>query len=77
MRCNDLLRKLAEYEDGLLPADLCATLESHLADCIPCAELRRDLRLLSGLCRQASRPPMPEGLRLRLLALLRRDDTPS
>ena len=73
MKCNELLRKLAEYEDGVLPAELCAALETHLADCIPCAELRRDLGLLSGLCRQAPRPPMPEGLRRRLRALLRRD----
>ena len=75
MRCDDLLRKLAEYEDGVLRQELCAALEAHLEDCVPCAELRRDLGLLSGLCRQAPRPAMPEGLRLRLLALLSRDES--
>ena len=73
MTCHELLRRLAEYEDGVLPGDLCAALETHLKDCIPCAELRRDLGLLSGLCRQAPRPAMPESLRLRLRALLRGD----
>ena len=74
MKCNDLLRRLAEYEDGVLPQELCAALEAHLADCVPCTELRRDLGLLSGLCRKALRPAMPEGLRLRLLALLQGDE---
>jgi anti-sigma factor RsiW len=72
MSCDDLLRKLVEFEDGVLPQDLCAALEAHLKECGSCAELQRDLGLLSGLCRQAPRPSMPEGLRLRLLALLRR-----
>lgn len=72
MSCDELLRKIAEYEDGVLPRDLCAALEAHLTDCIPCAELRRDLRLLSGLCRQVPRAAMPEALRVRLSALLRR-----
>jgi len=74
MSCDELLRKLAEYDDGVLPPDLCAALEAHLASCIPCGELRRDLRLLSGLCRQVPRPAMPQSLRLRLSALLRRGD---
>ena len=73
MSCDELLRRLAEYEDGVLPKELCAALETHLVDCVPCAELRRDLLLLSALCRQVPRPPMPEALRLRLGALLRRE----
>ena len=70
MSCDELLRRLTEYEDGVLPPDLCGMLETHLRDCVPCAELRRDLELLSGMCRQAPRPPMPEGLRQKLRALL-------
>jgi hypothetical protein len=73
MTCDELLRRLAEYEDGVLPPELCAALETHLEGCISCAELRRDLGLLSGLCKQAPRPVMPEHLRLRLRALLERD----
>lgn len=70
MSCDDLLRRLTEYEDGVLPEDLCGVLEEHLRDCAPCAELRRDLEALSALCRQGPQPAMPEGLRDRLRALL-------
>jgi hypothetical protein len=69
--CDDLLRRLTEYEDGVLPADLCGMLEAHLRDCVPCAELRRDLELLSGMCREGPQPAMPEELRQRLRALIR------
>jgi hypothetical protein len=71
MSCDELLRRLTEYEDRVLPAELCRALETHLRDCVPCAELRRDLEQLALMCRQAPRPTMPEGLRERLRALLR------
>jgi putative zinc finger protein len=70
MSCDELLRRLADYDDGALPKDLCASLESHLERCIPCADLRRDLIALSRLCRSAERPPMPAELRERLRALV-------
>jgi anti-sigma factor RsiW len=74
MSCDDLLRRLTEYEDGVLPPDFCRILEAHLRDCPPCAELRRDLEALSTLCRQGvERPAMPEDLRRRLRALLKAD----
>ena len=72
MSCDELLRRLAEWEDGVLPPDLCRALETHLADCPPCAELRDDLRQLSSMCRQAPRPEMPAALRLKLRAAPRR-----
>jgi anti-sigma factor RsiW len=72
MSCDELLRRLTEYEDGLLPADLCQVLETHFRDCPPCAELRQDLEWLKGMCRQVPRPPMPEELRQRLRVLLRK-----
>jgi hypothetical protein len=70
MSCEELLRRLAEWEDGVLPADFCRTLEAHLERCPPCAGLRDDLRRLSALCRQSSRPAMPADLRRRLRELL-------
>ena len=72
MTCSELLRRLVEFEDGVLPQELCGELEAHLQECVTCAELRHDLALLSGLCRKGPRPAMPDGLRLRLVALLRR-----
>jgi hypothetical protein len=70
MKCDDLLRRLTEYEDGVLPAELCRALEQHFGDCPPCEELRRDLLLLKRLCEKTPREPMPEALRERLRGLL-------
>ena len=66
MSCSDLLRRLTEYEDGVLSADLCGALEEHFRDCLRCAELRRDLATLHALCHQESPLPMPVALRERL-----------
>jgi anti-sigma factor (TIGR02949 family) len=72
MSCDELLRRLTEYEDGVLPADFCQALEIHMRDCPPCAELRRDLQTLSALCRQGvKQPAMPQALRDRLRGYLR------
>jgi len=68
--CEDLLRRLVEWEDGVLPADFCGALEQHLRDCPPCAELHADLRHLRVLCGQIPRPDMPAELRRKLIALL-------
>lgn len=35
-RCRELVAQLNDYLDGELPADLCAELELHLADCPDC-----------------------------------------
>ena len=70
MSCDELVRHLAEYEDGVLSEDLCGLLERHFRDCAPCAELRWDLEALQALCRQGPSPAMPEGLRGRLRGLL-------
>jgi len=70
MSCDDLLRRLVEWEDGVLPPDFCAALERHLHDCPPCAELQADLLKLRGLCGQVPRAEMPAELRKKLRDLL-------
>jgi hypothetical protein len=71
MDCDELLRRLADYDDRALPADLCLSLERHLERCVPCHELRRELIAVSEMCRRAlDRPPMPAELRLRIEVLL-------
>lgn len=70
MSCDELLRRLVDWEDGVLGEDFCRALEAHLHDCPPCAELHADLRRLSSLCHQVPRPGMPAELRAKLLGLL-------
>jgi hypothetical protein len=74
MKCDELLRRLTEYEDGALDKELCQALEAHLLECVPCEELRRDLLQLKTICQKSPRPEMPAGLRDRLRALLRDED---
>jgi anti-sigma factor (TIGR02949 family) len=66
MTCDELLRRLTEYEDGVLPDDVCRELQRHLADCEPCHDLRHDLEALSRICRSCAAPRMPDDVRRRL-----------
>ena len=66
MTCEELLRRLADYEDGVLPADVCEELQRHLEGCEPCQGLRDDLEALSRICRSCAPPRMPEDVRRRL-----------
>jgi RNA polymerase sigma-70 factor (ECF subfamily) len=66
MTCDDLLRRLTEYEDGVLPGDLCEELQRHLEGCEACQSLRRDLEALSRICRSCAPPRMPDDVRRRL-----------
>jgi hypothetical protein len=71
VKCDELIRLLAEYQDGALDRALCSELERHIDDCAPCGELRHDLETLARLCRCAPRPRLPEDVRERLLRRLR------
>jgi predicted anti-sigma-YlaC factor YlaD len=71
MKCNELLRQLAEYKDGALPASLCEEIDRHVAGCPPCADLERDLADLQRMCRESPRPCLPEDARARIERLLR------
>jgi mycothiol system anti-sigma-R factor len=70
MNCDDLLRRLTEYQDGALDEAICEDIRLHLSTCDPCTEVERDLRDLVRLCGCAERPRMPGDLRRRLLARL-------
>jgi predicted anti-sigma-YlaC factor YlaD len=71
MNCDDLLRRLTDYSDGVVDHDLCAEIESHLASCSPCEELRQDLAQLQRLCRECDPPRLPREARERIERLLR------
>jgi len=66
MTCEELLRQLTEYEDGVLPDAVCEELQRHLAECEPCQGLRGDLEALALICHSCAPPRMPEDVRKRL-----------
>ncbi len=70
MNCDDLLRLLADYDDGAADDCLCREIEQHLSGCASCETLRQDLERVSRLCRQSARPRLPQDLRDRIRALL-------
>lgn len=71
-RCRELLAQLNDYIDGEFPADLCAELEQHLADCSDCRVVLDTLSQTVRILRQldAAPPPLPPDLEARLLARL-------
>jgi hypothetical protein len=70
MTCDELLRRLTEYEDGVLPDAVCEELRRHLAECVSCRELRGDLEALARICHSCAPPRMPDEVRRRLAARL-------
>jgi len=66
MTCDELLKRLTEYEDGVLPSEVCDELQRHLAECEPCQSLKEDFEALARICSSCSTPRMPEEVRRRL-----------
>ena len=50
MNCDDLLRRLADYTEGVLDEVVCVEIRVHLHECDHCDELQRDLEALARLC---------------------------
>jgi hypothetical protein len=72
VNCDELLKRLTDYQEASLPAELCRELEEHLRGCSHCSALERDLEDLRRLCRKCPSPRLPEALRRRMEALLGR-----
>ena len=85
--CRQLLASVSAYLDGDLEAGACQSIEdafvlveclkrqsieTHCHDCAGCAEIVAGLRETAGLCRQAGSVPVPEAVRRRALARVRR-----
>jgi len=66
MNCDELLRQLTEYEDGILPEAVCDELRRHLGECESCQALKGDLEALARICTSCTSPRMPEDVRRRL-----------
>lgn len=70
--CKDLLTRISAYLDGELPAPACRAIEAHCRDCPGCAALTEGLRRTIGLCQEAGRTPLPDAVRERARASVRR-----
>jgi anti-sigma factor RsiW len=57
MECKQIFAILSEYLDRELPADLCETIDVHIAGCPPCVEFVKSLEKTVAYCRGAGAGP--------------------
>ena len=62
MNCQEIFAMLSEYLNLELRPELCAEIETHLADCPPCVEFADSLRKTVDLCRAYEPGVMPAPL---------------
>lgn len=70
--CQQILSSISAYLDGDLDATACETIETHCQQCPHCATVVEGLRETVGLCRQAGSFPLPDSVRERARASVRR-----
>lgn len=76
-KCQDLI---SDFLDGALGHEDQSTLNSHLEECLGCADVRKDLESLVGFCRtqrgQYGAPPNEKALWLRIRNVLESEPRP-
>ena len=70
--CTAMLAGISAYLDGDLAATECAAIDAHCAGCATCASVVDGLRTTVGLCRDIADTPLPEPVRERARASVRR-----
>lgn len=60
--CKCVFALLSDYLNLELPADACAEVEAHLADCPPCIEFAESLRKTVELCQRYQPDELPTPL---------------
>jgi anti-sigma factor RsiW len=70
--CRETLENISAYLDGELDATTCEAIDVHSRGCAGCAALVEGLRRTLGLCRNAADAPLPEDVRERARASVRR-----
>ena len=70
MTCREAIDILADYVDGVMPAELAAELERHLAGCEPCRAYLATYRKTRELGAAAGRIDMPAEMLARLRRFL-------
>lgn len=77
--CDMLVERLSAVLDGDLSARECARIKRHAKTCARCTQLTEELQRTTGLCRRASKTPLPPALRAKarasIAALLKHDPT--
>jgi hypothetical protein len=77
-KCQDLI---SDFIDGSLDQEDHSTLNSHLAECLRCADVRNELQSLVGFCRtqrgQYSAPPNEKALWLRIRNMIESEARPA
>jgi len=71
--CQAGVGLLMDYTDRVLPGDVRATLETHVAGCPKCAAFVASYLATPRIVREATAPAMPETLQSALLARLRQE----
>jgi anti-sigma factor (TIGR02949 family) len=66
VKCSDVINQLSDYLDAEAAQDLCASLESHLADCPNCRVYIDTVKKTISLYRSESSLECPEQVRTRL-----------
>lgn len=69
--CVSGVELLMDYLEGVLPADLHAALEEHVAGCARCAAFVASYRETPRILREASAAPLPADVEASLKAFLR------
>lgn len=70
--CHTILAGISAYLDEELETTACDAIERHCHECPTCAAVVTGLRETVGLCRQAGSVPLPEPVRQRARASVRR-----
>ena len=70
MACKDMLGSLSDYIDGELEKELCAEIEQHVAECVNCSIVVDTLKRTVTLYHDHGHEPLPDDVKMRLLAAL-------
>lgn len=71
--CVSGVELLMDYLEGVLPADVHAALDAHVAGCARCTAFIASYRETPRIMREATATALPADLQVSLLAFLRAD----
>lgn len=71
MKCEEMLKALNDYVDGILDPEVCEAFEEHLLDCDPCQVVIDNIRQTIMLYKAGKPYPIPEEFQARLQGLLK------
>jgi len=72
-RCRSIVRLLAEFLEGQLPADVHAELERHLSGCPRCVAQLKTYQSTVSLLRSLDEEDLPAELRVTLKSFLQKN----